>query len=106
MKCKPCEGGVEPFGPEQAAMYLKAVNGWSLASDGLSISKKYRFKNFREVLAFVNRVGAIAEEEGHHPDIELGWGRVGIALSTHAIHGLSENDFILAYKIDARALHT
>ncbi|MEK7583616.1 MAG: 4a-hydroxytetrahydrobiopterin dehydratase [Patescibacteria group bacterium] len=105
MKCKPCEGGVDPFTPEQAAIYLKAVSGWSIAPDGLSISKKYRFKNFKEALAFVDRVGELAEEEGHHPDINLGWGRAEMTLSTHAIRGLSENDFILAYKIDARALH-
>jgi len=105
MKCKPCEGGVEPFTAEQAATYLKEVSGWSIAPDGLSITKKYRFKNFKEALAFVDRVGEIAENEGHHPDINLGWGRVKITLSTHAIQGLSDNDFVLAYKIDAHAVH-
>lgn len=99
-KCVPCEGGIDPFTAEQAAPYLAAVPGWSMAQDSLSIHRDYTFKDFAEALAFVNKVGAIAESEGHHPDINLGWGKVGLTLMTHAIKGLSENDFILAYKID------
>jgi len=76
------------------------ADGWSLI--GVQrIEKEFHFKNFREALAFTNAVGEIAEAENHHPDIGLGWGRVVVTLSTHKIHGLSENDFILAAKIDA-----
>lgn len=100
-RCIPCEGGVMPLFRPAAETLLKETPGWELVVDGKKISRKYKFKNFKEALAFVNKVGAIAEEEGHHPDIELGWGRVRIELSTHAIGGLSENDFILAAKIDA-----
>ncbi|OGY88959.1 MAG: hypothetical protein A3B30_04025 [Candidatus Komeilibacteria bacterium RIFCSPLOWO2_01_FULL_52_15] len=100
-KCVPCEGGVEPFDRKKAENYLRAVPGWELAPDGLSIGKRYTFPNFRTALGFVDAIGALAENEGHHPDLTLGWGRVGIELSTHAVKGLSENDFILAYKIDA-----
>ena len=101
--CVPCEGGVAPFTEQQAQPYLSATPGWSLGSDGTNIVRAFKFRNFNDALAFVNRVGAIAEEEGHHPDLELGWGRVHISLSTHAIKGLSENDFILAYKINQLA---
>lgn len=100
-KCVPCEGGIDPFTAEQATPYLAVIPGWQLASDAKSIHREYRFKDFKEALVFVNRVGDLAEREGHHPDIALGWGKVGIVLTTHAIKGLSENDFILAYKIDA-----
>ncbi len=74
---------------------------WSLALDSKSISRAYTFKNFAEALVFVNKVGALAETEGHHPDIALSWGKVDRTLSTHSIGGLSENDFILAAKIDS-----
>ena len=99
-KCKPCEGGVEPFDRERCAEYLSLVPGWRLSEDGVSILKQYKFKNFKEALAFVNSVGVVAEEEGHHPDISFTWGKVEIRLSTHSIGGISENDFILAFKID------
>jgi 4a-hydroxytetrahydrobiopterin dehydratase len=82
------------------AMLLFHVKDWVLSQDAKSISKKFEFKNFAEALAFVNKVGAIAESEGHHPDIELGWGKVNITLTTHAIGGLSQNDFIVAAKIN------
>lgn len=99
-KCVPCEGGVNPFASEKTAEYLKLVSGWSVENGGKGITKKYSFRNFKDALSFVNQVGEIAESEGHHPDVELGWGRVVVHLMTHAIKGLSENDFILAYKID------
>ena len=83
-----------------AEAMLTHVSGWELAQGGKSIARLYRFKDFAAALAFVDAVGAIAEAEGHHPDIELGWGRARITLSTHAISGLSENDFIMAAKID------
>ncbi len=101
-KCMACEGGVTAFSKDEAGILLKQIHGWSLLEDGKSISKKYSFKNFKEALVFVNKVGEIAENEGHHPDIHLtDYKYVTINLSTHAISGLSQNDFILAAKIDA-----
>jgi len=97
-KCVPCEGYERPMSKEEAERRLGAIQGWSL-KEGL-IEKEYKFKNFNEALEFVNEVGKIAEEEGHHPEILLGWGKAKIMLWTHAIKGLSENDFILAAKID------
>lgn len=99
-KCVACEGGVAPLTRMEAEAMLTHTPEWTLSADTKSIARDYRFKNFAEALAFVNAVGAIAEIEGHHPGIELGWGKVRTILSTHAIAGLSENDFILAAKID------
>ncbi len=100
-KCVPCEGGVLPLTPTQAHEYLKQVHpDWQSTPDNKKITRKFRFKNFREALAFVNLVGKTAESEGHHPDIHFGWGYVIITLWTHAISGLFDNDFILAAKID------
>ena len=99
-KCVPCEGGVEPFSKSQAEAYLAQVAGWILSPDARSISHQFKFKDFADCLVFVNRVGQIAEAEGHHPDTLFGWGYAAITLTTHAIHGLSENDFILAAKIN------
>lgn len=100
-KCVPCEGGEKPFMRSEAEHYLKQVDNWNLIKDKtFKIQKNFKFKNFKEALEFVNKVGEIAESEGHHPDISFGWGRVKITLFTHALNGLSENDFILAAKID------
>ena len=99
-RCIPCEGGVMPLFKQAAEQLLSEVPTWELSADAKMISKQFKFKDFKDALAFVDAVGAIAEEQGHHPDIELAWGRVKIKLSTHAIGGLSENDFILAAKID------
>jgi len=101
-KCVPCEGGVEPISRERAQEYLKQLNSdWQIIDNGRKIRREFKFKNFKETLNFVNKVGEIAENEGHHPDIEFGWGYVNITLFTHAINGLFENDFILAAKIDS-----
>ena len=101
-KCVACEGGVMPFNKVEAEVLLGQVPGWEISADAKSISKKYAFKNFKEAIAFVNKVGEIAESEGHHPDIHLeNFKHVRIDLSTHAIDGLSQNDFIVAAKIDA-----
>ena len=100
-KCVPCEGGLTPFSREKAAEYLAAISGWSLTEDAKAIQKEYPFKNFKEVIAFFNRIAQTAEEENHHPDLKIGYSRVRVELSTHAIRGLSENDFILAAKFDA-----
>ena len=80
---------------------LDKLSGWSLARQGKGIFKEYAFKDFADALAFVNKIGEVAEAEGHHPDITLSWGKVGVALTTHAIQGLSVNDFIVAAKVDA-----
>jgi 4a-hydroxytetrahydrobiopterin dehydratase len=99
-KCVACEGDVPPLNKVEADVLLKQTPGWKVSDDAKSLSKEYKFKNFAEALAFTDKVGAIAESEGHHPDIEMGWGYVRIKLSTHAIGGLSENDFIVAAKVN------
>ena len=99
--CAPCEGGMPPLGPEQVRSYLDALPDWKLAADGRAIRREWRVKDFATALDFFNRVGRIAEAEDHHPDLHLtGYRNVAIELSTHALGGLSENDFILAAKID------
>ena len=99
-KCIPCEGGVEPLKLNQAEEYLKQINrGWKIV-EGKRIEREFKFKNFKEALEFVNKVGEIAEAEGHHPVVEFSWGWVRLKLWTHAIGGLFDNDFILAAKID------
>lgn len=99
-QCAPCEGGVDPLTPDEIKQYLDLLEkGWKVI-DNRRIEKSYKFDDFRQALAFTNLVGEIAEIEGHHPDIELGWGRVKIILWTHAINGLSLNDFIVAAKAD------
>ena len=102
-KCSPCEGGVIPFDVSEIHKYQKKVDGWELVQNDKKIyflEKKFTFKNFLEAQDFVNKVGKISEDEGHHPDISFGWGYAEIKVTTHAIKGLSENDFILAAKID------
>ncbi|MEK7585833.1 MAG: 4a-hydroxytetrahydrobiopterin dehydratase [Patescibacteria group bacterium] len=103
-KCVPCEGGVEPMSKADAEAMLEFhIKDWTLSGDTKQISKKFEFKNFTEALSFVNKVGSIAEAEGHHPDIHLtNYKNVEIDLSTHAIDGLSQNDFIVAAKIDKK----
>ena len=99
--CVPCEGGTAPLSAAEAAKLLPAVPQWQLSVDAKSIEREFIFKDFKEALAFVNEGAQIAEQEGHHPDIYISWNKVRLILSTHAINGLSENDFILAAKIDA-----
>ncbi len=102
-KCVPCEGGVAPFDISEIHKYQKKVDGWNVNKNDKNISfleKSFKFKNFQDSQDFVNNVGKISEEEGHHPDITFGWGYAKINITTHAIEGLSENDFILAAKID------
>ena len=102
-KCVPCEGGVLPFDISEIHKYQKKVDGWNILKNekkNFFLNKKFNFENFLESQEFVNKVGIISEEEGHHPDILFGWGYAEIKIITHAIEGLSENDFILAAKID------
>lgn len=100
-KCVPCEGGVTALTQDEAKAMLKEVPGWEFANGGKAIHRKFKFGNFVEAHAFVNKVGTIAESEGHHPDITFGWGYANILLFTHAIGGLHDNDFIVASKINA-----
>jgi len=99
-KCVPCEGGISPLSPKEVGQYLKYINGdWKL-SGNLKISREFMFVNYRHTMDFVNNVANIAESEGHHPVLHVYYSRVEVELWTHAINGLSENDFILASKID------
>ena len=102
-KCIPWEGGVKPFDITEIHKYQKKVDGWKVTNnknDIYFLEKEFLFKNFLESQKFINEVGKISEIEGHHPDISFGWGYAKISVTTHAIEGLSENDFILAAKID------
>ena len=99
--CVSCEGEAKPLPREQALKYLSEMPDWKLTPDGKRIRREWRVKDFDTALDFFNRIGRLAEEEGHHPDLHLiGYRNVSIELWTHAIGGLSENDFILAAKID------
>tara|TARA_B100000965_G_scaffold188346_1_gene157198 strand:- start:289 stop:699 length:411 start_codon:yes stop_codon:yes gene_type:complete len=102
-KCVPCEGNTPPFDTKEIHKYLKKVDGWDVKSDNEKsyfLIKEFKFKNFLESQDFTNKVGIIAENEGHHPDISFGWGYCKVKIFTHAIKGLAESDFILAAKID------
>jgi 4a-hydroxytetrahydrobiopterin dehydratase len=98
--CVPCHGGVPRLGAGEIEPLLAQLPGWE-AVDAHHLSKAYEFPNFVEALAFVVRVGRVAEAEGHHPDVEFGWGYARLKIFTHAIDGLSESDFVLAARIDA-----
>ena len=97
--CVPCHGGVPRLTGEEIAPLLSQLRGWD-AIEEHHLAKEYKFPNFADALAFVNRVGRIAEAEGHHPDIAFGWGYATVSLYTHKIKGLHENDFIMAAKLD------
>jgi 4a-hydroxytetrahydrobiopterin dehydratase len=98
-KCRPCEGGVAPLGPEQARPLLKGLQGWAL--DGKGIAKTYEFADYHQTMAFVNAAAWVSHREDHHPDMLVGYNRCRVSYVTHAIDGLSENDFICAAKLDA-----
>jgi 4a-hydroxytetrahydrobiopterin dehydratase len=100
-RCVPCEGGVPPVTPEEATAQLAHLPGWQLTHAGKRIRKDWKFKNFVDAMRFLDRVGEVAEADQHHPDLHLeSYRMVWIELWTHAIGGLSENDFVLAAKID------
>ena len=102
-KCVACEGDISPFDYSEIHKYLKNVNGWEVKENNKKnyfLEKKFKFKNFLSSQKFANLVSDIAEKEGHHPDINFGWGYANIKIYTHAISGLSENDFIIAAKMD------
>jgi 4a-hydroxytetrahydrobiopterin dehydratase len=99
-KCVPCRGGVPPLqGEELARLHRQLGSGWQVI-EGHHLEKEFSFPDFRQALDFTNRLGEVAETEGHHPDICLGWGRVKVSIWTHKIDGLTESDFILAAKAD------
>ena len=107
-RCKPCEGGVDPLTAEQSADLMRALHDdWVLSDDGLEISRRFEFPAYSRTLGFANAVAWIAITEGHHPDLHIvGYRNVAIELWTHAIGGLSENDFIVAAKIDELPVET
>ena len=99
-QCVPCRGGVPPLDQgEIDAIHAKLGGGWEVV-DGHHLEKEYEFKDFREALDFTNRVGELAETQGHHPDVYLAWGKVRLTIWTHKINGLTESDFVFAAKAD------
>jgi 4a-hydroxytetrahydrobiopterin dehydratase len=98
--CKPCEGGVEALSIDQAKKYLKDLPHWEIKEEGSAIVRHYQFKNYYETMAFVNAIAWMAHQEDHHPDLEVGYNYCRVKYSTHAINGLSENDFICASKVN------
>ncbi len=102
--CVPCRGGVPPLAGKALDALARQLPEWKVV-DGHHIVRLYKFPDFRQALAFVNKVGELAEQQGHHPDISLAWGRAEITTWTHAIGGLTESDFILAAKIDRLLAH-
>jgi len=100
IKCEPCSGKTSKLKTEDISNYLSQLDEWTVNNEQEMIFKKFNFKNFNKALEFTNLIGNIAELEGHHPDISLGWGYCIVMLHTHAIKGLSVNDFILANRID------
>ena len=97
--CIPCRGGVPPLTADEIKPLAAQVNEWKVISNH-HVEKEFKFPDFRTALSFVNKVGEIAEEQGHHPDIYLAWGKAGIKIWTHKINGLTESDFVMAAKID------
>ena len=97
--CVPCKGGTPPLSAEQSSALLSQLNGWQLEDDR-RLRKAYRFKNWIEAVDFVNAITPVAEAEGHHPDLNVSWGKVEAVLWTHKIGGLSESDFVMAAKLD------
>jgi 4a-hydroxytetrahydrobiopterin dehydratase len=98
--CTPCRGGIPPLTQEEARAYHEQAPEWELLDQAKMIERTYRFKNFGEAFGFVERAAALAEAEGHHPDISFGWGYAAVSLRTKKIKGLHENDFIMAAKLD------
>ncbi|MFH1279908.1 MAG: 4a-hydroxytetrahydrobiopterin dehydratase [Candidatus Eisenbacteria bacterium] len=100
-RCAPCEGGVPPLTREQAARLARELNGWEMDDGAKGIRRTFTFDDFHGTMAFVNALAWIAHKENHHPDLRVGYNERGVRYSTHAIDGLSEDDFICAAKIDA-----
>lgn len=100
-RCKPCEGGVDAMNEDQAKALIDQVPGWALANDAKSIGRRFEFKGFYRTMAFVNALAWIAHQEDHHPDFSAGYNYCEVSYTTHAVGGLSENDFICAAKVNA-----
>lgn len=101
-RCQPCEGGIPPLEPAKTQELLQQINSaWSLSSDSSEISRSFTFKNYYQTITFVNAIAWIANQENHHPDLEVSYNCCLVRYSTHAINGLSENDFICAAKVDS-----
>ena len=99
-RCVPCRGGVPALGEEEASRRIADVPGWTLDEGAKGIRREFRFRNFADAMGFARQVGEIAEAEGHHPDLSVGWGYCTVLFRTHAIRGLHENDFIMAAKVN------
>ncbi len=99
--CKPCEGGVNPLSHQRINQYLEQVPGWQASTDGKSINKKFEFKGFFRTMSFINALAWIANQQGHHPDFSAGYSYCDILFTTHAVNGLTENDFICASRVNA-----
>jgi 4a-hydroxytetrahydrobiopterin dehydratase len=99
--CTPCEGGVVPLTRDQAQALLKQLEGWAISEDGKSIGRRFRFKNFDATMAFINAMAEIANTQDHHPDFSAGYNYCQVNYTTHAIGGLSDNDFICAARVTA-----
>lgn len=105
-RCVACEGGIPKLNPVFIRAFMKHVPGWKVVKKKEErLSRDFKFSDFKRTLAFVNKVGAVAEREGHHPNISFTWGRCTIEIYTHSVGGLTENDFILAAKINELSLH-
>ncbi len=100
-RCRPCEGGVDRMRPDQAAALIKQIPGWGLSDDGNTISRRFEFRDFYRTMAFVNALAWIANRENHHPDFTTGYNYCDVGYTTHAVGGLSENDFICAARVNA-----
>lgn len=101
IRCVACEGGVPPLSQAEVTDFLAEVKGWQVSADGRWISQHFKFKDFYQTMAFVNAIAWISHQENHHPDLEVGYNQCLVKYTTHAINGLSKNDFICAAKIDA-----
>ena len=99
-QCIPCKGGVPPLTADEIAKYLPLVDGWDVI-ENKRLKKTFKFRDFAAALVFVDRVGAMAEQQKHHPDLSLAWGKVAVEIWTHKIDGLTESDFVFAAKCDA-----
>lgn len=102
-KCVPCEVGGKALTADEARVFTAHVPQWTLATDAKQIIRTFPFKDFAQALQFANKIGEVAESEGHHPDLTVSWGKVTVVLWTHAVGGLSENDFVMAAKVDKLA---
>lgn len=99
-KCTACRGGIPPMPRPEAEKYLAETPGWELRDEATKMRRKFTFDNFMEAMAFAQKVGELCEQEGHHPDIGIGWGYCTVVFQTHKINGLHENDFIMAAKVN------